>query len=679
MRSPSLQCFAVRQFRCKMPISKGELLCCDREDETAAALTSGGAFLRRVKQLCGGEAAPSAPVTRQQYQQQQQHKQQRGSHVVLRQRGCGSPEPVLALGPANARPSGQIAGRLGSGVFVGTFKGACFITFHGAGTTLFMRFCSCDACPSKLSSLGHEHLQTGIRQRYRGAHCAVLSQARGGRTTGACCSARQGDHRAHTGPWSQQLQQDAGAQRRPRGTPREGANPRLQARMVMSARQTGARKVMSVLGDIGGCPVYSQAGVGVSWRAGCTAGTRMLTEMSGSRPASGTVPRRVLVAPNGDLPLPPPRSARRRRSPRLGTPQGSPRAAGAAAAAGECRAPAGPAQDRGEPSACAEKTAGSEEQAGASYGPAADSGGGAHAAGVANRAGKERAQQAALSDGGPAGVQSEHALVRELGRGMDVHGAPTIVDCNPAGAEVSMAEEAGTEQNATHAVSRPSSSTLSSQGRSPVEAAQLPAAGAAPQQPKPDKGTQRGLGANSTVEQAAVAGVGGGRGSQAAAVEQGVTSEGAGCLQRPAVPRRQRGKRRSGKLGAAWTVRSSEEPEGDERKARISVVPGIVCSWIVQVQQCNPISAPACLQDWSVARRWRVQISGLSPHLPQLRQPSRVLRRQWQQMPRCRTIAHRRATPRRRQIRRAAGRASAAERSTMLTVLRVRTHLLSIS
>ena len=34
-----------------------------------------------------------------------------------------SEEPVLALGPANARPAGQIAAKLGAGVFVGTFKG----------------------------------------------------------------------------------------------------------------------------------------------------------------------------------------------------------------------------------------------------------------------------------------------------------------------------------------------------------------------------------------------------------------------------------------------------------------------------------------------------------------------------------------------------------------------------
>jgi hypothetical protein len=70
-----------------------------------------------VRQLCGTlpPALVCMPLTRHQ-------QQRRSAHVVLHQAG-EEEEPVLALGPANARPAGQVAAKLGSGIFVGTFKG----------------------------------------------------------------------------------------------------------------------------------------------------------------------------------------------------------------------------------------------------------------------------------------------------------------------------------------------------------------------------------------------------------------------------------------------------------------------------------------------------------------------------------------------------------------------------
>ena len=119
-----------------------------------------------MKQLCSSEPAPgAAPVTRQQHQQaQQQQKQQRGSHVVLRQRGCG-PEPILAIGPANARPSGQIAGRLGSGVFVGTFKGVWVFVLLG------LLFCFCAMHAHSVC-----HLMTQLSSAYRGNCCKRMTR-----------------------------------------------------------------------------------------------------------------------------------------------------------------------------------------------------------------------------------------------------------------------------------------------------------------------------------------------------------------------------------------------------------------------------------------------------------------------------------------------------------------------
>ena len=118
-------------------------------------------------------------------------------------------------------------------------------------------------------------------------------------------------------------------------------------------------------------------------------------------------------------------------------------------------------------------------------------------------------------------------------------------------------EQAAGQQAAAHTLSRPPSGAQSTSRRghagAPVPAPGPSLAAAAVQAAEPDE-AMRGTGVSSTVGPAAVAGAGGGDCTRGGAgIERGIMSGDAGCPQRPAVPRRQRGKRRSRNPGAAWT------------------------------------------------------------------------------------------------------------------------------
>lgn len=302
------------------------------------------------------------------------------------------------------------------------------------------------------------------------------------------------------------------------------------------------------------------------------------------------------MAPNGDLPLPPPRSARRRRSPRLGTPQGSP----CAAAAGESSAAAAPAPAGAEAPAGADTAASSREPGEASAAPDGPAGQGAGAADDLEMAGGAEEELLGEAPGprNPAGHQSAEALALE--RGEESQSASAAADCRQAMAGEAAVEQAAGQREAAHTLGRPPSGAQSTPSRghagAPVPAPGPLLAAAAMQAAEPDE-AMRGTGVSSTVGPAAVPGAGGGECTRGGAgIEQEIMSGDAGCPQRPAVPRRQRGKRRSRNPGAAWTARSSEEPEeaGRGKAAWILVPNRHIVLLDPQAQQCRAVCPRSC-------------------------------------------------------------------------------------
>lgn len=85
------------------PASLLDLAC--REDDAAAALTSGGAFKRKVQAMCGRQLP--APVPTQAPVQACQYRQ-----------------GVQSVGAVAARPIGDFLNKIGEGIFVGTFRGS---------------------------------------------------------------------------------------------------------------------------------------------------------------------------------------------------------------------------------------------------------------------------------------------------------------------------------------------------------------------------------------------------------------------------------------------------------------------------------------------------------------------------------------------------------------------------
>ena len=85
-------------------LSASILVLARREDDAAAALTSGGAFKRKVQAMCGRQLP--APVPMQAPVQACQYRQ-----------------GAQSVGAVSARPIGDFLNKIGEGIFVGTFRG----------------------------------------------------------------------------------------------------------------------------------------------------------------------------------------------------------------------------------------------------------------------------------------------------------------------------------------------------------------------------------------------------------------------------------------------------------------------------------------------------------------------------------------------------------------------------
>lgn len=79
-----------------------------REEDAAAALTSGTAFKRKVQSMCGRQLPMPAPA--------QAHPTRPGS----------APQGRQAVGAVSARPMGDFLNKIGEGIFVGTFRGTAY-------------------------------------------------------------------------------------------------------------------------------------------------------------------------------------------------------------------------------------------------------------------------------------------------------------------------------------------------------------------------------------------------------------------------------------------------------------------------------------------------------------------------------------------------------------------------
>ena len=323
-------------------------------------------------------------------------------------------------------------------------------------------------------------------------------------------------------------------------------------------------------------------------------------------------------------------------------------------------------------------------KADASAGPGVQDGRTGYDTEAAEEAEKEHVDEAGTLDCRPAGLQREETSVPELKRGTETQGAHNLVDCKQAGVGGAVAEEGGLEQEGGHSLIRPSSGMQSSPSKGHAEAPLVPAPGpmsssdaAAFPHAKQDDHMQCSGALLGTLEQVAVAGAGGGGCGDPAAVEQGSASEGVQCLHRPAVPRRQRGKRRFGKPGAAWAARVTEEPEIAEEGVSGSAT--IVRNNDPLCDPRPPTAALRCLQVWrrTAVRPWRAKSSSSNRVRLQPGQQSRAVRRpSWQQTPHCgmttrSSVQLRQAMPCMRLSERAAHRVSGVAARTMLTGLKV--------
>ncbi len=79
-----------------------------REDDAAAALTSGGAFKRKVQAMCGRQLPAPA------------HTQQQAARPMP---ACQNRQGAQTVGAVSARPIGDFLNKIGEGIFVGTFRG----------------------------------------------------------------------------------------------------------------------------------------------------------------------------------------------------------------------------------------------------------------------------------------------------------------------------------------------------------------------------------------------------------------------------------------------------------------------------------------------------------------------------------------------------------------------------
>ena len=76
-----------------------------REEDAAAALTSGTAFKRKVQSMCGRQLPMAAPAQ------------------AISARPGSAPQGRQAVGAVSARPVGDFLNKIGEGIFVGTFRG----------------------------------------------------------------------------------------------------------------------------------------------------------------------------------------------------------------------------------------------------------------------------------------------------------------------------------------------------------------------------------------------------------------------------------------------------------------------------------------------------------------------------------------------------------------------------
>lgn len=83
-----------------------------REEDAAAALTSGMAFKRKVQSMCGRQLPMPVPT--------QANTARPGS----------APQGRQVVGAVSARPVGDFLNKIGEGIFVGTFRG----TLHSHGS-----------------------------------------------------------------------------------------------------------------------------------------------------------------------------------------------------------------------------------------------------------------------------------------------------------------------------------------------------------------------------------------------------------------------------------------------------------------------------------------------------------------------------------------------------------------
>lgn len=92
-----------------------------REDDAAAALTSGTAFKRKVQAMCGRALPAAAPA------------QAPGARQPS---GCPpGRQGMQSVGAVAARPMGDFLNKIGEGIFVGTFRGEPFRSPNTAAGT----------------------------------------------------------------------------------------------------------------------------------------------------------------------------------------------------------------------------------------------------------------------------------------------------------------------------------------------------------------------------------------------------------------------------------------------------------------------------------------------------------------------------------------------------------------
>ena len=103
------------------------ILAC-REDDAAAALTSGGAFKRKVQAMCGRQLPAPLPVQ---------------PHAAGSVPACQNRQGRQSVGAVSARPIGDFLNKIGEGIFVGTFRGSSPISLP---QLVYMTHASASSC-----------------------------------------------------------------------------------------------------------------------------------------------------------------------------------------------------------------------------------------------------------------------------------------------------------------------------------------------------------------------------------------------------------------------------------------------------------------------------------------------------------------------------------------------------